>query len=118
MANQILSKLIRPEARSLSRGILFGLFPLLVFIVSDIVRYFEGYQCGNDLILGLQKISLVLWGIELLAGILCLFNVRFRFFATILVLTLLLSAPLSWPLEQLSLWLTSFGLPLFCHMRS
>ncbi len=104
-------------SHSLRRGILLGLLPLFIFIFSIIMTYLVGY-CGSGLIVLVQYIAIALWGIELLAGVFCLFNMRLRSLAISLILTLLLSALLSWSLDQLSLSITSSGPPFFCHFRN
>jgi hypothetical protein len=117
MAEQIPSEQIQPGSRSLARGVLLGLLPLLVIIGALIVLYLTSV-CGNDLSLLLQVIAVALWGIELLAGILCLFNTRLRSLAIRLVITLILSALLVIPLVQLDAWLMTLGPPLLCHFRN
>jgi hypothetical protein len=117
MAEQIPSEQIQPGSRSLARGVRLGLLPLLVIIGALIVMYLTSV-CGNDLSLLLQVIAVALWGIELLAGILCLFNTRLRSLAIRLVITLILSALLVIPLVQLDAWLMTLGPPLLCHFRN
>jgi hypothetical protein len=117
MIDHLRTKTIFSGSRTRSRSILLGLPPLLIFIGSLLTIYLEGY-CGSNLIFLLQEIAIALWGVELLSGILSLFSKRLRLLAITLILTLLISALLSWPLEQLSWWFTSFGPSPFCHFRN
>ncbi len=117
MADRSLPTPERPGSRSLPRGILPGLLPLCVVIGALILKYLYGF-CGNDLILSVQEIAVVLWGAEMLLGLLGLFSRHWRFLATSLVITLLLSALLVWPLVLLSSWLLPLVSPPFCHFRN
>jgi hypothetical protein len=116
MRDQVSLKEHTSEGRSSAQGILLGLPPLFVFIGSLTVRYLAGYQCGSALTLLLQQIAVALLVIELVVAIPGLFSKRFRSLAILLVLTLVVSALLSWPLEQLSWWLSSTGLPILCRV--
>jgi hypothetical protein len=104
-------------AYSHAKGVLLGLSPLAVFLVSIVTIYLAGY-CGNGLILLLQEIAVTLWALELLAGGICFFNARLRSFAIDLLLTLLFSVLLAWSLEQLSFWFTASGSSPLCHFRN
>ena len=116
MNNRLSLKESTSEARSPSRGILLGLIPLFILIVWLVARYLLGYQCGTGLSMLLQQVSIGFWAVELLLGILGLFSGRFRPLAIRLILTLLISALLLWPIVQLSFWLSSSGLPPLCHV--
>jgi hypothetical protein len=99
-----------------TRGILLGLIPLFILIIWLIARYLLGYQCGDGLSMLLQLVFIVFWSVELLLGISGLFSNRFRPLAIRLILTLLISTLLLWPIVQLSFWLSSSGLPPLCHV--
>jgi hypothetical protein len=116
MHEQVPSEQIQRAAHPLARGILIGLIPYLVIIGALVIKYLASV-CANDLLFISQVIAVALWGVELLAGILCLFNTRLRSLAISLVITLLLSALLVIPLLQLSAWLMTLGPPfsLFCY---
>ncbi len=114
MHEQVPSEQIERASHPLARGILLGFIPYLVIIGALVIRYLASV-CANDLLFILQVIAVALWGVELLVGILCLFNARLRSLAIALLPTLLLSALLLLPLIQLSSWLMTLGPPLLCH---
>jgi hypothetical protein len=117
MADHLSSERGSTRSPSLSRGILLGLLPLIMFISSIMMMYLAGY-CGNGLVLLLQEVAAALWGAELLAGLLCLFTSRLRSLAIGLILTLLFSVLVAWLLEQLSFWFAASGPAPLCHFRN
>ena len=117
MHEQVPSERIERRSHPLARGILLGFIPYLVIIAALVIRYLASV-CANDLLFILQVIAVALWGVELLAGVLCLFNTRWRSLALPLIATLLLSALLVIPAIQLGAWLTSFGPSPLCHFTN
>ncbi|HZO73344.1 MAG TPA: hypothetical protein VFB60_14185 [Ktedonobacteraceae bacterium] len=82
---------IQPRSWFRLSGILLGLLPLLLLSAAGLLVIYEG-RCqshtGSSL---LAQTSLILWGIEVMVGLLCLFYRRIRSLATALLLTLILS---------------------------
>lgn len=86
-----MSQKLQPRPRFRASSILLGLLPLLLFSSACLLLISEG-RCqphtGSAL---LALLSLALWGIEVIGGILCLFHGRLRTLAAPLLITLMLS---------------------------
>jgi len=82
---------IHPRSRFRFSSILLGLLPLLLLASACLLVYYEG-RCRPHAVSGsLALFSLVLWGMEVGVGLLCLFHRQIRSLATTLLLTLILS---------------------------
>lgn len=82
---------IQPRSWFRLSNILLGLLPLLLLSAAGLLVIYEGRCQSHTGSNWLAQLSLILWGTEVVVGLLCLFYRRIRSLATTLLLTLILS---------------------------
>ncbi|HLG63048.1 MAG TPA: hypothetical protein VKY19_14005 [Ktedonosporobacter sp.] len=82
---------IQPRSWFRLNSILLGLLPLLLFSAAGLLVIHEGRCQPHTESDWLAQLSLIFWGVEVVAGLLCLFYRRIRSLAITLLLTLILS---------------------------